>query len=80
MTPERWQRINEVFHAALDRDCGPGSAFLVEACNGDDTLRAKVAALLASHQESEEFIQGSVFADAAQLLVEDEAQAMIGQH
>jgi serine/threonine protein kinase/tetratricopeptide (TPR) repeat protein len=69
-----------MFHAALALDCGERSAFLVAECDGDDALRGKVAALLTSHQEAEGFIQGSVFADAAELLVEDEAEAMIGQH
>lgn len=80
MTPERWQRINEMFHAALVLDGQERSAFLVAQCDGDDALRGKVAALLASHEQAEGFIQGSVFGDAAQLLVEDEAEAMIGQH
>jgi len=80
MTPERWQRIDEMFHAALVLDDGERSTFLVAECEGDDALRANVAALLTSHQGAEGFIQGSVFSDAAQLLIEDEAQAMIGQH
>src|ERR1700730_13881264 len=79
MTPERWQQIDEMFHAALAVDCGQRFAFLDKECDGDNALRAKVAALLTSHQEMEGFIAGSVFADAAQILVEDEAQAMIGQ-
>jgi len=79
MTPERWLRINEMFHAALVLDGQERSAFLVAQSGGDDALRAKVAALLASHDQAEGFIQGSVFGDAAQLLVEDEAEAMIGQ-
>jgi eukaryotic-like serine/threonine-protein kinase len=80
MTPERWQRINEMFHAALVFNGQERSAFLVAQSAGDDALRAKVAALLTSHDQAEGFIQGSVFGNAAQLLVEDEAQAMIGQH
>jgi serine/threonine protein kinase/tetratricopeptide (TPR) repeat protein len=80
MTPERWQRINEMFHAALVLDGRERSAFLVTQSAGDDALCAKVAALLVSHEQAEGFIQGSVFTDAAQLLVEDEAEAMIGQH
>ena len=80
MTPERWQRINEMFHAALVLDGGQRGAFLVAQSAGDDALRAKVQALLTSHEQAEGFIQGSVFGDAAQLLVEEEAEAMIGQH
>jgi serine/threonine protein kinase/tetratricopeptide (TPR) repeat protein len=84
MTPERWQRINEMFHAALVLDGQERGAFLVTQSAGDDALRAKVAALLASHDQAEGFIQGSVFDDAAQILAEeeagDEAEAMIGRH
>lgn len=80
MTPERWQRINEMFHGALVLEGRARSEFLIAESAGDDALREKVAALLASHEQAEGFIQGSVFGDAAQILVEDEAQAMIGQH
>ena len=79
MTPEQWQQINDMFHAALAVDCGQRFAFLDTECDGDDALRARVGALLTSHQEMEGFIAGSVFADAAHILVEDGAQAMIGQ-
>jgi serine/threonine protein kinase/tetratricopeptide (TPR) repeat protein len=79
MTPERWQRVNEMFHAALVLESGERSAFLVAQSAGDDALRGKVAALLASHDQAGGFIQGSVFSEAAQLLVEEEAEAMIGQ-
>ncbi|MEP6922182.1 MAG: protein kinase [bacterium] len=79
MTPERWQRINEMFHAAIALDGRERRAFLVAESDGDAALCEKVGALLASHDQAEEFIQGSVFGDAAQLLIEDEADAMIGQ-
>ena len=77
MTPERWQRINEMFQAALALDGGERSAFLFAQSAGDDNLRRKVAALLASHEKAEGFIQGSVFGVGAQLLLEDEAEAMV---
>jgi tetratricopeptide (TPR) repeat protein len=80
MTPERWQRINEIFHAALERGEPQRGAFLATACGPDEALHFQVQALLNSHQQAGGFIQQSVFADAAQLLVEDEAHAMIGQH
>lgn len=80
MTPERWQKINDLFHAALDRDLTQQSSFLAEVCDGDELLRAKVQALLNSHQLEEGFLQGSVFTDGTQLLIEDEAEAVIGRH
>jgi serine/threonine-protein kinase len=49
MTPERRQRIEEVFEAALDEMPDRRAAFLAEACRGDADLRQEVDALLAAH-------------------------------
>lgn len=46
MTPERLEEIQELYHAALERDSGARAAFLVQACNGDEELRREVASLL----------------------------------
>jgi len=47
MTPERWRRMEDVFHEA--RACAPElrDAYLAEACEGDSALRRDVEALLA---------------------------------
>ncbi len=47
MTPERWRRIEDLYHAALDQAPERRSAFLEEASNGDDELRREVESLLA---------------------------------
>lgn len=52
MTPERWQRITDVFHAALARDEAARGALLDQACSGDRELRAEVMALLDAHREA----------------------------
>jgi len=46
MTPERWQRIEALYHAALEREAGDRSAFLTEACGDDEGLRREVEGLL----------------------------------
>ena len=46
MTPERWQRVEELYHAAYARPAGERAAFLDEACRGDSTLRREVESLL----------------------------------
>ena len=45
-TPKRWQEIDRIFAAALERDPGARSAFLAEACGGDEQLRAEVESLI----------------------------------
>jgi serine/threonine protein kinase len=48
MTPERWQRVSDIFGAALDRPPHERNAYLAEACRDDTALRAEVETLLAS--------------------------------
>src|SRR5690348_5528952 len=57
MTPERWQRIEELFHAALA--CGPESrqAYLDGACGQDTNLRREVESLLAQDEQAESFLE-----------------------
>ena len=47
MSPERWQKIEQLYHTALEREPGERNAFLDEACQGDVELRREVEALLA---------------------------------
>jgi len=48
MDQERWRRIEELFHAALEREPDARSAFLDVACGGDTDLRRQVEGLLAN--------------------------------
>jgi serine/threonine protein kinase/Flp pilus assembly protein TadD len=57
MKPERWQQLDQLFHAALERGSGERVAFLAEACAGDDSMRKQVEALLAAHEEAGSFIE-----------------------
>ena len=38
MTPERWQKVKEIFHSALLRQPEGRQTFLAEACGDDVTL------------------------------------------
>ena len=46
-TPERWARIEQLYHAALGLAANQRGSFLADACAGDDTLREEVESLLA---------------------------------
>src|SRR5580704_6987172 len=45
-TPDRWQRIEALYHSALERDAASRAAFLDGACGNDGELRREVASLL----------------------------------
>ena len=57
MTPERWQQIDQLFHAALGYEPAQRPGFLVSECGGDEELRLEVESLISSHQEAESFIE-----------------------
>lgn len=57
MKPERWQQLDALFHAALERKSVERAAFLEEACAGDESLRRQVEALLVAHEEAGSFIE-----------------------
>jgi eukaryotic-like serine/threonine-protein kinase len=57
MTPERWQEVERLYHATLERDGKARAAFLEDACRGDEGLRHEVESLLAYEWEAKDFIE-----------------------
>jgi serine/threonine protein kinase len=49
MTPERWQRIETLYHSALEHEPAQRFSFLDQACGSDRELRREVESLLAQH-------------------------------
>lgn len=47
MDPERWRQVEELFHAALEREPESRATFLETACRGDQELRSEVESLIA---------------------------------
>ena len=68
MTPERWQQIDKLFHAALAYEPARRAAFLAGACAGDESLRAEVESLISSHEGSRSFIETPAGDVAAEML------------
>src|SRR6266852_344966 len=59
LTPERWQRVKEIFAEAQDRTPAERVDFLEKACAGDGSLQNEVESLLAA-AESEAAEDGSI--------------------
>ncbi len=79
MTPQRWQQIDELFHAALNYQPAERAAFLVRACGDDESLRLEVESLISSHQEAKSFIERPAGKVAADLLHYQEPAFAPGQ-
>lgn len=61
MKPEHWQRINDVFASVLEREPAERPGFLASACHGDVELQTEVKSLLASYEESGNFLETPAF-------------------
>lgn len=79
MTPERFQQIGELYHAALELPPEDRVVFLKQACNGDLTLLREVENLLASNDQAGSFLATPIREAAAELLIEDQTTALIGR-
>jgi hypothetical protein len=79
MTPERWRRIEELYHAVLAQDAADRAAFLAEACAGDAGLRQEVESLLANPASVEGFLDRPAVAVAAQMVSDVGASRLAGQ-
>jgi predicted ATPase/predicted Ser/Thr protein kinase len=77
MTPEQYERIGQLFHAALDLSTEQRPAFLNEACGGDEDMRWEVESLLAAHARAGDFVATPAMHVAAEWLARQEHAATL---
>jgi predicted ATPase/serine/threonine protein kinase len=73
MNPEQYERIGQLFHAALEVPPEGRSAFLSSACASDAALRREVESLLAAHDKAGDFAAGTKGHGAVDWLARDDA-------
>ena len=74
MKPERWEQVAQLHRAALERKESERSAFLREACAGDEDLRREVESLLAYEGKKASFMESPAIQVAAKALAQDESE------
>ena len=67
MDPHRWRQIEALYDAAQAHGVDGRSAFLTEACSGDEALRREVESLLAQGTSEAAFLKGGPVAAAAMM-------------
>src|ERR1700761_7050266 len=71
ISPERWQRIEELYHSAVKLPQEQRSDFLKDQCGGDASLRDEVEALLVHATVSgDDFINAPALQLVAQLIAQ----------
>lgn len=69
--PERWHRMEELFHAAIDMPKAERAEFLRQTCGDDEDLRREIESLLAADHQESLVIAGIVDVATASLLEEE---------
>ena len=75
MKPERWRKIEELYHSALERESSQRAAFLKEACAGDEGLFREVRSLLDHEQKVETFMETPALEVAGEALAKRKPQS-----
>jgi serine/threonine protein kinase len=79
MTPDRWQQINNLYQAALEREVQEREAYLREVCAGDEELRREVEDLLGHHQVAATFMDTPALDVAARVLARTRDRKLVGR-
>ncbi len=78
MTPEQWQRVNDLFYAALERDPDQRLEFLLQSCVDDVEILREVESLLAAHHRADTLTGGQVFQKAVRVIADEEPDSIAG--
>ena len=76
---ERWQKVEDVYHLALEQDKDRRAAYIAQACSGDAALELEVASLLAESDSSDGFLKVPAMDLAAAELAKSSATAASGR-
>lgn len=79
MTPERWEQIGNLYEETRELAPGERTAFLDQACAGDEDLRREVESLFATQATVGDFIAQPALKDAAGLMTAEAPGALTGK-
>jgi hypothetical protein len=75
MKPERWERIEELYHSAAEIPDSARDSFLQKACGGDQRLLEEVASLLKHGATPHSLLDTPAAGVVAKALAAEEIQA-----
>jgi len=73
------ETIEQILYAALEQEPDQVPHFLENACGGDEVLRRKVEALLASRERAGNFIETPAVGIATRIIENAQADSLVGQ-
>ena len=79
MTPERFQLISQVYHAALECDPAQRADFLDKRCGRDHALRHEVELLLEGGKSAEAALLSTAMKESVRRLTDETPRALVGK-
>ena len=80
MDSERWRRIEDLCHHALERDPAERASFLEDACADDHDLRKEVESLLAGESQANSFLEVPALELAGKAVAHQQTQCFEETH
>ena len=78
-SPEHWERVEDLFHAALKLEPSERAAFLDEVGASDPELLAEVESLIAAHEMEGSFIDSPAYDATTELVAPTQADSRLGR-
>ena len=79
MTPERWARLEDLYHRALEAENNERSAFVRNMCADDPELRQELERLLAKDNATESFLEEPALQRTARDIAGSPEESWIGR-
>ena len=79
MTPNRFQQILQIYHAALECDAAQRAALLDKKCGRDQDLRHEVESLLAGGKPAEASLLSLAMKESVKRLTDENPRVLVGQ-
>jgi eukaryotic-like serine/threonine-protein kinase len=79
MTPERWKKLEALFHEALELEGGARAAYLAKVCGDDEQLRQEAERMIAAHESESSFIDSPIFAETGDAIHDDCHESPVGR-
>jgi len=79
MTPEKWEIVKKIFHAALEKESAERTEFVSTECGDDETLFLEVRSLLDHHSSDDEIFDSPAFQPLSKLVEDRNDRSRIGE-
>jgi serine/threonine protein kinase len=79
MNPNRWEKVKEIFHAALALPESDRERFVESECAGDEQLLEEMRSLFGAHAEYDGFIDAPVFRSVASFVEDGTVDSHLGE-